>query len=234
MATASYTSNYGNKTVERGPIIRLAKFGMWANVPGQDKRAQLVWSVQDGNPKITVFYNNPDIKRPASAGFGLDTMLMILDAMKRIAAGASGKTEMVENFINERDENGKVIGKKKISELYYGKDSDGVVWLGVKDITSPKPNVKFTYVMSDFHNLVRRDGDTSIPMSKNEASERMAICTLDGLRETFLRMTSPVDKGASATTIYEDETHASESAPAAAPIKTNTSKYDNFADDIPM
>lgn len=231
MATTSYPNSYGNKPIERGPIIRLAKFGMWAPVQGQDKRAQLVWSVQDGNPKITVFYNNPDIKRPANAGFGLDTMLMVLDAMKRIAAGAPGKTEMVENFINERDENGKVTGKKKISELYYGKDSEGIVWLGIKDIAAPKPNVRFTYVMSDFHNLVRRDGDTNIPMSKSEASERMAICTLDGLRETFLRMTSPVDKGASATTTYDDEPAP---APAAAPIKTNTSKYDNYADDIPM
>lgn len=233
MASAPYTKNYGNKTIERGPIVRLARFTMWANVQGQDKRAQLVWSMQDGNPKITVFYNNPDIKYPASSGFGLDTMLMILDAMKRIAAGPSGKTEMVENFMNERDENGKVTGKKKISELYYGKDSEGIVWLGIKDVASPKPNVRFTYVMSDFHNLVRRDGDTSIPMSRSEASERMAICTFDGLRETFLRMATPADKGVSATNSYDDDATPKDSHEPA-PVKTNTNKYDSFSDDIPM
>ncbi len=230
MATSSYKTNYGNKQVERGPIVKLGKFGMWASVPGQDKRAQLVWSCQDGNPKISIFYNNPDIQRPINVGFGMDTMLMIFDAIKRIASGPAGKTEMVENFMNERDDNGKVVGKKKISELYYGKDSEGVVWLGIKDIASPKPNVRFTYVMSDFHNLVRRDGDTSIPMTKAEASERMALTTIDGLRETYLRMTSPVDKGASATMPYDEETPPADTPPA----KPNTNKYDNFSDDIPM
>ncbi len=234
MASAPYSSNsYANKTIERGPIIKLARFTMWASVAGQERRAQLVWSVQDGNPRLSVFYNNPDIQKPANASFGLDTMLMVFDAMKRIAAGPFGKTEVVENFINDRDENGKVIGKKKISELYYGKDAEGTVWLGIKDITYPKPSVKFAFIMSDFHNLMRKDGDTSHPMSKSEASERMAICTIDGLRETYLRMATPVDKGASATTSYDDEPPPAAATPAA-PIKTNTSKYDDFANDIPM
>lgn len=195
------------KTFERGPIVKLPRYTKWATVPGQAKRAQLVWSIQDGNPRLTVFYNNPEIQRPVSVGWGLDTALTVFELMLKVIRGPAGAPPcVIENFNNNRDQDGVVDGKQKTSEVYFQKNNDGVFWIGIKDIASPKPSVAFTFTGSDFHKFIVKDGDASHPMPLSELSQLYASGYIKGLLDTYLRMNVPANLGVTANSLIDEET----------------------------
>jgi hypothetical protein len=152
-----------------------------------------------------VFFNNPDIQKPISFGMGLDTALGLFDLILGIARKPPGNTAIIENYINTYSQDDKVDGKRKASELHVGKNEQGVLWLGVKDIIAPKPSVQFLFTASDFHKFIVRDGDTPHPLPLAEVSQLMAVGYFNGLKDTYLRMATPADVGVTAHSLDDQD-----------------------------
>lgn len=132
------------------------------------KKASLVWSLVSNNPRIIVYTNEPDVpseKAKINANLDLPVFFTFLEVLNRIIEGPNDKQEIIrnKNFIfpgGKRSEKPVVV-----SELHCGKDSDGVVWMGL--VAKDSPKIRFPFAVSDFHQFMHADGT---PYSKAENS----------------------------------------------------------------
>jgi len=125
------------------------------------------------NVRITVFTRDPEDQGERN-GYGkiianLDPIVFFafLNKLEAFANGAAGTEEKLKleekgyGFFGGKRSEAPVVK----SELHFGKDADGVVWVSV--ILPNRPKIKFPFGPSDFYNLVHRSGEQ---VSKAEAS----------------------------------------------------------------
>jgi hypothetical protein len=160
---------------------------MWTPSPtAEGRRAKLSWGIRNGNPRLTVFTNDP-----ADIGIGIIngvipapmdnvTLLALLNLLEKSAMSL----EEIKHKIScstLRWENG-VQTKQKIllSEIWFGKDSEGLVWISL--IAPNRPKIKFVFQVSDWHEIIKADGSTATP---SEGSQIAAIATIQALRIAY-------------------------------------------------
>lgn len=177
-------------TQPRIQINDLNKFIMFAETPGvQGKRAKLTWSERDGNPRITVFTNDPKdtIGRGIlNAPLNPETFFAFLDRFEDIALGENDKKGKIDCYTSVRDQEGKTVGteKKLVSELVYGKDANGIIWFGVSAPNRPK--IKFVFKISEFHKIYNSDGSV---FTEAQASQAQAVSVIRAIRHIFYTIT---------------------------------------------
>ena len=135
------------------------------------KTSSLIWGLYSNNPRITVYTGDPEDSGERN-GYGriqanLDgpVLFQFFELAKEIIAGPANKKAKVENlnftfFGGKRSESPVVI-----SELWVGKDNEGIVWLSVT--ADNRPKIKFPINNNTFHNLYHGDGT---PVTKDESS----------------------------------------------------------------
>lgn len=153
------------------------KLNLSAPTPGvQGAKASLIWGLYANNPRLTVYTNDPNDSGEQN-GYGkisanLDgpTFFAFLELLK-VAANAPGEfKDKVENknFIfpgGKRSERPVVV-----SELWAGKDKDGIVWISVT--ARDRPKIKFPILSPDFHQFIHGDGT---PYEPAETSKLFAL-----------------------------------------------------------
>jgi uncharacterized membrane protein YgcG len=153
------------------------KLNLSAPTPGvQGKYASLIWGLYSNNPRLTVYTNDPNDSGEQN-GYGkisanLDgpTFFAFLELLK-IAVAAPGEfKDKVENknFIfpgGKRSERPVVV-----SELWAGKDKDGLIWISVT--ARDRPKIKFPITNPDFHQFLHGDGT---PYAPAETSKLFAL-----------------------------------------------------------
>ncbi len=170
------------ETTTRPAFNELAKFVMFTPSPGvEGRRAKLAWVVRDGNPRISVSTNNPsdNARTPINAAMNPETFEIFLNEFERVITSEKSEKVKIDCFKGVRDQEGKVIDKVLDSELWFGKDDDGIVFISV--ISGERPKIKFEFNISDYHKIHRSTG----PITKKEASCLQALAVVQTIRRVF-------------------------------------------------
>jgi uncharacterized membrane protein YgcG len=129
------------------------------------KYSSLQVNLFSNNPRITVYTNDPDDQGESkqygkiTANLDAQVFMVFLGALAKIIDGPAGQEDKVKienkNFIfpgGKRSESPVVQ-----SELHFGKDAEGVVWVSVT--ARDRPRIKFPFGKSDFHTLFHKTGE---------------------------------------------------------------------------
>jgi uncharacterized membrane protein YgcG len=150
------------------------KLNLSAPTPGvQGKTASLIWGLYSNNPRITVYTNDPNDQGQdkgygkISANLDAPTFFGVMGLLHKAVDPATPNEwrDKVENM-NFTFFGGKRSAAPAVtSELWVGKDKDGIVWISV---TAPnRPKIKFKFGNNDFHHWIHGDGT---PFTESEAS----------------------------------------------------------------
>ena len=160
----------------------LAKFSMFTPSPGTDnRRAKLAWVVRDGNPRISVSTFNPSdtSKAPINAAMNPETFEVFLNEFERIIRSDINEKMKIDCFKGIRNEDNRVTEKILDSELWFGKDDEGVAFISV--ISGNRPKIKFEFNISEYHKI-HRSGN---PITKAEASCLQALAVVQTIRRVY-------------------------------------------------
>lgn len=153
------------------------KLSLSAPLPnGGGKKSSLQWSLVSNNPRITVFTNDPNDANnnygKISANLDLPKFYEFMLKLRQAADAPGEYKSYVENlgftfYGGKRSDTPAVL-----SQLFVGKDKDGVVWMSVTDAQKKeRPRIKFNFGTPDFHTWHHGDGT---PYSAGEASKLAA------------------------------------------------------------
>ncbi len=167
------------------------KLNLSAPTPGvQGKTASLIWGLMSNNPRLTVYTNDPNDTGEQNgwgkiqAALDAPTFFAFL-ALLQDALEAKEEVKMMienKNFIfpgGRRSEHPVVV-----SELWVGRDKEGVIWVSVS--AKDRPKIEFPIGPGDFHELYHGSGER---LSKGEASAiytKGYIALLQGMMTTML------------------------------------------------
>ena len=160
-------------------IIDFERLSMWTPTPGAPgKRARLAFGIRDGNPRITVFTNDPNDKVNNGviyAAMNPETFYGFLELFSAVLR-AKEETKFKVQCFGTRWENDKPTKEKiLISDLCFGRDAEGVIWICI--IADNRPKIKFEFNISDYHLLVDSDGKQfdKARASRLEAGAKLAL-----------------------------------------------------------
>jgi hypothetical protein len=202
----------------------LEKFQLYTETPGvSGKRSRLTFSSYRGNPRITVFTNVPNDtgKGVLYAAMNPETFLIFLDLMEKLAREPKEDKFKIDCSTILKAAEGEERSNEKtlLSELYCGRDANGVIWISV--ISPNRPKIKFEYKVSDFHKIYHGDGR---PFTEQELSSVQAMATIRALREVMIAHMGEIKP----PYVPGSNGNQAKSAPAAA-SKVSTSGFDDIS-----
>jgi len=175
--------------VDKPKINELNKFNIFTECPGNPgKRSKLVWSIRDGAPRVTVYTNDPNDKVSygiISAPMNPETFFIFLDSFEKIAKGSETNIKVkIDCFTSKRNPDGTSTNEKiLLSELWFGKDEKGIIWISI--VAQNRPKIRFDFTVSDWHKFYKPDGGQ---MSAHEASMLQAIATVNAIRNIYYQL----------------------------------------------
>lgn len=169
----------------RPQIQDLNKIMMFTETPGvQGKRSKLAWSVRDGNPRITIFTNDP--KDQTNKGIiyspmNPETFYAFTDLFEQTIKSQPNTKYKIDCLTSARDSSGNPKPEEKalLSEIWFGKDEAGLMWISL--VSANRPKIKFVFRISDYHRIYK-DGT---PLTESEASCLQATATIRILKNAF-------------------------------------------------
>lgn len=145
--------------------------------------ARYLVSLVNNNPRISVFTNIKSDQTPENsngrlnANLDLPTFYLFLDLIEEIANGPSDTKSYIENYGHRTVEGVREERQQLLSELWVGKDSNGIVW---SSVTMPgRPNIKFEFKISGYHRLFKNGQ----PISKDAESKAVALSMVKVFRD---------------------------------------------------
>lgn len=175
---------------DKPKIQELEKFGLFTPAPGADfKRSRLAWCIRDGNPRITVYTNVPEDKTNYGiipAPMNPETFGIFLDLWEQIVKSDVADRKKVQCFTAQRTADGKPGEKILLSEVLFGRDNEGIVYIIVKAADDARPKIKFDVKLSEYHKIFKGDGT---PLTEKEGSTLQALAMINTLRSTYERLT---------------------------------------------
>lgn len=168
------------------PFKELEKFHLFTDAPGAEgKRSRLSWSSYRGNPRIGIFTNVPNdlSKGMMNAAMNPETFLIFLNLFEDIAKKSVENKAKIDCYTLPRTPDGEERSQEKIlaSEVYFGRDANGILWISV--VIPNRPKIKFDFKISDFHKIYKGDGTQ---LSEAEGSTLQTLATIKALREVFM------------------------------------------------
>jgi hypothetical protein len=175
-------------------------FVLWSDSTIENKRARLVISYRDHNPRITVYTGVSGKDGVIAWPCDLPHFVAILNILKDVANGPNGDKKVIDS-LTTRYENDKPTNEKTlVSKLVIGKSNEGICYLALID--ENKPKIAFEIKPSQYHIFRDNNGET-IPNSV--VSKLMAI----GIADALLNLVSVAMIEHTKDT-YENVTHRTE------------------------
>jgi hypothetical protein len=149
-------------------------------------KARLRHGIYRNNPRITVYTNEPD---DAQNNYGAITAALdpvVFTTYLKLLEDLSSKTSAnnvkykIENLTLTQKEDNRSRELKHVSDLFIGKDEEGVVWISV--VAPNRPKFKFEFGNFPFHKFYKPDGSE---MTKAELSSIAASATATLLGNIF-------------------------------------------------
>lgn len=173
-------------TPQKTLIQEMNRYGMFTPAPGvEGKRSRLAWGVLYDNPRITVFTNIPNDKNGViSAPMNPEIFFTLLDSIEKVALGENNNKGYIECYTAPKTDNGRQSNERiLLSQVWYGKDENGIVWICL--IAADRPKIKFEFKISDFHKIFKGDGTQ---LTESEGSVLECIAKTRGLRAAYQQL----------------------------------------------
>ena len=149
-------------------------------------KARLRFGIYRNNPRVTVYTNEPD---DAKNNYGMisapldpiafNTMLELLQDLSNSPSAINVKYRIDNMTLTQADGNAK-REMKLVSNLFVGKDEEGVIWISI--VADGRPKFKFEFGNFPFHRFYKPDGTQ---MTKSELSIVAARATVNFMRNVF-------------------------------------------------
>lgn len=156
---------------------RLSLFTETPNQPG--RRARLNFGAFNHNPRITVFSGIATDKDPITAPMDIPTGLMFLDRLEAVVRGPNGGKGTLGCYRGEFKDGKNTGNKLHMSDIFFGKDEEGKVWILLKK--EGKPEIQFYFGLSAYHSLRVSGGQ----LTEGDTSCFMALGHIRALRKIF-------------------------------------------------
>lgn len=154
------SDNKPQKTFLANPKLRLTTPCPTA----KGKYSNLSFDIWNSNPRVVVTTNDPNLANPEN-GYGritaaLDapTMMAFIELMKQVVNTPESTKIKIENFGNQKGGDPKV--PSHLTDLWIGKDDNGLVFISVINTQPGWPVIKFIFSASDsrYHKVYHGDG----------------------------------------------------------------------------
>lgn len=167
----------------RGKILDFDKLVLYTDSTEQGKRARMQFGGRDGNPRITVFTGvdgRAGIIQGPMDPLAFMSFVSLMESVISQSAESKYKIDLKANIY----ENDKRTDKLKVlSELWFGKDEKGVVWIALAGEGSPR--IKFEF-MNGIYTDIYYNG---LKMEARDISPRIASKYLEVLKSVFATYT---------------------------------------------
>ena len=200
MTTSDNSSEVFARPNAEARIHDLDQFTLWADTPERPNyRSRMTFGERNGAPRITVFTNFENTPKPLWVGFHPMIFMMFLQQLGKVANGECGKALAIDNndLAPGADKNAAEPATMLRNKLWFGKDNDGVIWLGVEQ--AGIKNIRFKLLPSGWHNFYK---DGGIKLMPSEASLAYTMALIECLRMAYTnyigRLRPPYDKNAAA------------------------------------
>lgn len=165
-------------------IVDFARLSLFTPTPGvEGQRSRLSFGTRDGNPRITVFTNDPRDtinKGILIAAMNPETFKAFCLLFKQVCESQGEIKHYVECYGSRWENNVKVENRVLTSTIWFGKDSDGIIWISI--VADGRPKIRFNFKMSDWHNIYMN----GVQIDEATASKLEALSKLD-LVETLVK-----------------------------------------------
>jgi len=166
----------------RGRIVDFEKLILFTDSTEPGKRARMQFGGRDGNFRITVFTGTGSTAKEGVIQCPLDPMSFdsFLTLFESIIRGESGSKSKItaKTLVYENDK--PTDQMKVMSELWFGKNAEGIVWIALSAPSYPK--LTFEFRGSRFAEFYQKDGT---PLSDQDLSKLTAGSFVRVLRDTM-------------------------------------------------
>lgn len=197
-------------------------FVLWSDSSIENKRARLVLSYRDSNPRFTVYTGAPGREGMISWPCDLPHFVTILNMLKDIANGPNGDKKVIDSLMVKYENDKPTNEKMLVSKLVIGKNNEGVCYMALID--ENKPKIAFEIKPSQYH-IFRDSNGEMIPTST--VSKLMTI----GIADSLLNLVSVTMLEHTKET-YENITNRSEIKPRGRGGKDNSSTAKEQFEDL--
>ena len=178
-------------TSERSRYLDFVRFNLYANLSSNSgARARLTWGLINGNPRITVFTNDPSDtvdNKVIPFNMTFEVMYIVFDLLEKIAKH-QGEVKYVFEYSRRVYENNKPTNETvKVSNLIIGKDNEGMCWMSV--IASNRPQIKFEFTIGNQTVIYGQNGE---PLRADLVSAATVLGTIKGLQGAYAGVLSDI------------------------------------------
>jgi hypothetical protein len=197
-------------------------FVLWSDSSVENRRARLVLSYRDSNPRFTVYTGAAGKEGVISWPCDLPHFVTILNMLKDIANGPNGDKKVIDSLTTKYENDKPTNEKVLMSKLVIGKNNEGVCYMALID--ENKPKIAFEIKPSQYH-IFRDSNGEMIPISA--VSRLMTI----GIADSLLTLVSVTMLEHTKET-YENVTNRSEIKPRGKGGKDNSSNTKEQFEDL--
>lgn len=173
-------------------IHDLEQYTLWTDTPNRPGyRSRMAFGERNGAPRITVFTNAEEGPGVVVAGFAPQVFELFLNEFRDVITGAPGGEGSIDNMqpdptvTIDKKTNRDAMPKVVKNTLVFGKNQDGVIFIGIKQ--KDVNNIAFKILPSSWHVFRDKNGN---PPTQEEMSKRSALALIESLRRALDRWTS--------------------------------------------
>lgn len=160
------------------------KFNIYANLSSNSgARSRLTWGLMNGNPRITVFTNDPSDtvdNKVIPFNMTFEILYMVFSIMEKTAKH-QGEIKHGFEYSRRVYENNKPTNETvRVSKLVIGKDSEGICWMSV--VAPNRPNIKFDFNIGTQTTICDQNG---APLRDDFISAGTMLGTVTGLKAAY-------------------------------------------------
>lgn len=142
-------------TTNQVKIVDFSRLSLYTSTPGvEGKRSRMSFGARDGNPRITVFTNDPRdtiAKGVISAAMNPETFMVFVNRFKNIVRSTTEVKDRIDCYGSRWENNKKVEDRVLLSTIWFGRDAEGIIWISV--VADGRPKIRFDFRMSDWHHV---------------------------------------------------------------------------------
>lgn len=173
-------------------IFASTKLRLTAPCPtAKGKWSNLSFDIWNSNPRIVVTTNDPALANPENqygritAALDAITMMAFIEILKTVAKSEGPTKTKIENYGTKRGGDPKI--PEHLTDLWVGKDDNGIVFISVLNKAEGWPTIKFTFGPSDgrYHKIFKGDGSE---YTKSDVSSVYALAYSELVSGLYTKM----------------------------------------------
>lgn len=163
----------------RGRIFDFEKMSLFTDSHEPNKRARMQFGGRDGNPRVTVFTGVDGKAGIIQGPMDVNTFATFLSMLESAARDPNESKYRIDLKTNIYEQDKRTDKMRVMSELWFGKDDKGMVWIALA--AEGYPRLKFEF-MNGIYSDIYQNG---IKLTDGDISSRIALKYLELLKYMF-------------------------------------------------